>query len=141
MDNHDPAAIVLTIGGNLISGFMPGTFLEVERDEDTWTPYTGADGEVARVRNNNRTGRFTFRLMPGSASNQILSAMATLDEQTRGGAPAGASYVRDLLGTTILGGDESYILKPAAAPFGTDLQGREWVVIVPRLDGVVGASL
>lgn len=139
METIDPAAIVLTIGGNLISGFMPGTFLEVERDEDTWTPYTGADGEVARVRNRNKTGRFTFRLMPTSASNNILSALASLDEQTN--TPAGASYVRDLLGTTVLGGDESYILKPAASPFGTDLQGREWVVIVPRLDGVVGGAV
>lgn len=139
MDTHDPASMVFTVGGNVITGFMDGTYLTVERDEDTYTLHVGSDGEVARVRNRNKSGRFTFILQQTSPSNAILSALATLDEQT--GVPAGASYLRDLLGTTVLGGDESYVLKPASSPFAKEMQGREWTVIVPRLDGVVGGSL
>jgi len=139
MDTHDPASMVFTVGGNVITGFMDGTYLTVERLEDTYTLHVGADGEVARVRNRNKSGSFTFTLQQTSTSNQILSALTTLDEQT--GVPAGASYLRDLLGTTILGGDESYVLKLASSGFGKEMQGREWTVVVPRLDGVVGGSI
>jgi hypothetical protein len=141
MDTHDPASVVFTLGGNLITGFMPGTYLTVERDEDTWTLNVGADGEVARVRNRNKAGRITLTLMQTSQSNAILSALAAQDEAAPGGAPAGAAVVKDLLGTTLLGGDQAYVLKPAASSFGKELEGREWIVVVPKLEGVVGGSL
>lgn len=139
METHDPAQVVFTLGGQPITGFMPGTYLTVEREEDTFTLTVGADGEVARVRNRNKSGTITFTLMQTSPSNQILSALASQDESA--GVPAGAALVKDLLGTTVLGGDQAFIRKPAASSFGKELEGREWVVVVPKLEGVVGGAL
>lgn len=140
METFDPKAIALNVLGNVITGFMDGTFIEVERDEDTWALHVGADGEAARARNRNAAGKITFTLMQTSPSNDALSALATLDEQT--GTAVGPAYVRDLLGTTLLGGDSAYVLKPAKVSYGAAaIEGRQWTVIVPKLDGVVGGAL
>jgi hypothetical protein len=139
MDSYDPAAIVFSIGGKLITGFMDGTPITVEWDEDTWTEKVGIDGEFARARNRTQKGRITFSLLQTSASNDVLSAMVDADEAA--GVPAGMAQLQDLLGTTLVGGDESYLLKRANVQLGKEIQGREWVLVVPRLIGNVGGTV
>lgn len=138
METYDPAQVSLVVGGNIISGFMDGTFIQVTRDEDTWTLLTGSDGEVARARNHNRAGKIVVTLMQTSPANDILSALHQRDYLT--GIPAGATRIADGLGNTVLGGDEAYVLKPADVGFGKELEAREWTIVVPKLDGLIGGA-
>lgn len=139
METYDPAAITIIIAGQIIEGYMDGTFVEVTRDEDTFTPVTGSGGESARTRNRNKTGKIVITLMQGSPSNAVLSAMHNTDEVL--GVPPGPAMVKDNLGTTVLGGDACYLLKPADVQFGKDYSGRQWTIVVPKLEGTVGAAL
>lgn len=77
---YDPKKFTLIVGGYIMTGFGPEDFVEVERDEDAYTKKVGVSGEVARVRNLNRAGVITLRLMQSSPSNDALSLLATLDE-------------------------------------------------------------
>lgn len=138
MDTYDPGQVTLVVGGQLITGYMDGTFITVERDEDTWTLHTGADGEVARARNRNKAGKIVVRVQQTSPANDLLSAMHNTDEAT--GVPPGPAYLRDLLGNTIVGGDDAFLLKPAPIEFGKEIAGREWTIVVPKLEGVVGGA-
>jgi hypothetical protein len=139
MDTYDPSQVNLVLGGQLITGYMDGTFIQVSREEDTWLPITGADGWVARARNANRMGRITVTLLATSPSNDVLSAQHNLDYLT--GVPPGAVSLSDNLGRTVLGGDDAFILKPADVEFDKQVSGRQWTIMVPRLDGVIGGAI
>ena len=137
METLDPKSHTLVVGGNLISGFMPGTFITVAREARSWSVVAGADGEVARMRSRNKIARVTVTLMESSPSNAVLSALLNTDEQL--GTPAGACYLTDTLGTTVLGGDESFSEGLPDVNQADEVQGREWVIVVPVLEGTIGA--
>lgn len=139
MDTYDPMKVTLVIGGNIISGFHDGSFIQVSRDEDTWLRTVGADGRVARARNANKMGMVTFTLQQGSPSNSVCSSLHNADELT--GVPPGAFQLIDQNGTTVLAGDETFFLKPADVEFAKEVSGRQWSLAVPKLEGVVGGVL
>lgn len=139
MDTFDPARVNLVFAGNLLTGFMPGTFIQVAREEDTWTPMVGADGRVARARNRNQMARITVTLMMTSPSNDVLSALHNLDQAT--GSATGACSLTDSLGRTSLSGDEAFLLRPADVEYSNEIVARTWTIMVPKLEGVVGGSL
>lgn len=139
METYDPAAITIIVANQIIEGFMDGTFANVTWDEDSFTPFTGAGGETARVRNRNRSGKIVITLMQGSPGNAILSALHNQDLLL--GVPPGAAMIKDNLGTTLLGGPNCYVQKLPDTAYAKDYQGREWTIVVPKLEGVVGGNL
>ena len=140
LKTYDPAAVSLVFDNQLITGIMDGTFVEVSRDEDSFLLHVGGDGETARARNNNRAGVIKFTLMQTSPSNDVLSALATLDENT--GTGARPVMVKDNLGTTLVQGAQGYIQKPADVTFGKEpSEPREWTIRVPDLRMVVGGAI
>lgn len=138
IDTYDTAQLFITYNGFLLGGFMDGTFLVVERNEETWLPHVGADGEYARARNRNKSGKVKITLMQTSSSNDFLSAQASLDETT--GANTGALQVKDGGGRTVLSGADAFISKPAVVEYGKEIAGREWTLEVPQLDVVIGGN-
>ena len=134
-----PEDITLTINGVRITGFMDGTFINAERDEDSYTKSTGGDGQTARVRNPNRSGFITFTLQQTSPSNDVLSAQNALDELT--GAGTGAALVKDSSGNTVVGG-VGWVRKPANVGIGKELEGREWTIdIASPMTMIVGGNV
>ena len=49
---YDPKAVAVLIGGVPIGGFADGTFISVERDNDTFQKVSGSDGIVSRAKSN-----------------------------------------------------------------------------------------
>lgn len=136
---YDPLYVRVIYGSLILHGFMDGTMITVERDEDTYTKHTGCDGEVARSRNRNQGGKVTLTLLQSSASNTDLSTMAALDEASNAGkAPL---MVRDLLGNTLAAAGEAWIMKPATITYGKEIEGREWVLDCAQLEVFVGEAL
>lgn len=139
METYDPAAILLVVANQIIEGYMDGTYVTASFDEDAFTPFTGSGGDTARVRNRNETGKLVVTLMQGSPGNDILSALHNQDKIL--GVPPGPAMLKDLLGRTLLGGPNCYLSKLPDTSYAKDYQGREWTIIIPKMQGIVGGNL
>lgn len=136
---YDPAKMLLTFLGSLIDGYMDGTFITVDRDEDAFSLKVGADGEKARARNNNKAGKIVVTLMQSSPSNDILSGYAASDELD--GSGIGPIMLRDVLGTTLASCPDAYLSKVAKIERGKEILGTEWTFTCPALSVFAGGSI
>ncbi len=130
--SYDPGQVVLTVGGVPINGFADGTFISVERSEDSFTKTSGADGIVSRARSRDKSGEITITLAQTSPSNDVLTALNATDETT--GAGVVPVQCKDLSGRTVLFTAFAWIRKPPAVEFGKEISDREWVMDCADLD-------
>jgi len=122
----DPATVIVSIGGTPMSGLADGTFVIVSRDEDIFSKVSGADGEVSRAKSNNRSGSLTLTLMQTSMSNDVLSAIAVLDEISNTGiVPV---FVKEIGTSTILMAGEGWVKKMPDVSYSKEIENREWVL-------------
>lgn len=124
--SYDPHALSIICGGYIIEGFADGTFLTVDRNEDSWMLKMGADGMGTRAKSNNRSGRAVMTLLQSSKSNDDLSALAELDEL--GNAGVVPLFVRDASGRTIITALSCWLIRPAPAEFGKEVSNRVWTL-------------
>jgi hypothetical protein len=133
MADHDPSAININFFGHSIRGFAAGTFVVVERETDTYSKSTGADGDTTRVRSRNKSGSITITLQAESPSNAILSGFLVADELT--GTGKGPVLVTNANETAnIAAGPEAWVRKPANMEYADTASNREWVIDVGRLE-------
>jgi hypothetical protein len=140
---YDPkqVSVVLTKSDGktyILSGFSDDDFIEVERDEDAFTKKTGVDGQTTRAKNNARAGKVTVRLMQSSKSNDDLSALAILDEQSMGGSCSLA--VSDKSGSSIFTADSAWVKKFPKPSFKKDVAAWEWVLDTSELTFILGGN-
>jgi hypothetical protein len=141
----DPAKFIVSVGTlpSPISGYAKGTFIEITRDEDTFKKFVGGDGEVTRVRNRNIAGMMKITLQQGSNSNAILSALATLDEQTGAGVvPITFMDMSGVAGAQSTAASAyGWIRKKPDMKFsGESEENREWIFDLARMDFLVGGN-
>jgi hypothetical protein len=123
---YDPQKVKLSLGGQIASGYADGTFISVERDEDSWSKVVGADGEVSRAKSANTAATLTLTLAQTSPFNDILSALAALDEVSAAGIfPV---ILKDNGGTTLISSGAGWVKKPPTVVMGKVVEGREWVL-------------
>lgn len=132
---YDPAQVAIGFAPaqksavNLNSGIAPDTFLTVARDEDSFTKTVGADGEVARTRNANRSGTIELTLMQNSEVNKLLMALALADEEA-GGDVIGAITVydpADPTGVFLMTALNCWIKKVPDIEYAKEYGTRTWV--------------
>ena len=80
---YDPAQVNLTVGGFLLSGYAPGTFIQLALDVPRFSDDQGVDGEPIRWDNKNPFSRLTVSLSQTSTSNSVLSGLAAADRYTQ----------------------------------------------------------
>ena len=135
---YDPANVIVSIGGTPMSGYADGTFINVSRDENAFTKVTGADGEVGRSKSNNRSGSLTLTLMQTSMSNDILSAIALLDEVSNAGVVP--VLVKEIGTDTILMAGEGWIQKMPSYEASKEIGNREWILDLATLGMFEGGN-
>jgi len=136
--SFDPASVSLVVGGVLLSGFADDAHITVQRDEDGYTKKVGISGEVARLKNLNRSGRITVRLMASSSSNDELSLLAALDEaQGVGAVPV---LCRDRSGRSVFATSFAWVKKYPAAGWTKDVPTWEWTLDTAALFLFVGGT-
>jgi hypothetical protein len=137
--NWDASQLVMVFMGIGVStGFDEDDFLDMEPEAETFGHKVGADGEVARFRNNNRVNKLTLKLLQTSVANSLLSAIANLDQNTPGGAGIGPCLIQDLQGTTLFAAQFCWISKRPKRTFGREVKTREWeltCVLDEEVDG------
>jgi hypothetical protein len=136
--NYDPAKHIITFKGIIVQAPAAGTYCTVERHEDTFSYQYGAHGDVARVRNRKRGGRFTLTLMGISPTNDQLSTIHLLDERT--GLGYGAFQIQDLNGTTVCHCTNAWIVRPPNVDVADEHTDRQWMFDCESVDMFVGGS-
>lgn len=135
---YDPASVVITINGAPISGYSEGTFVEIDRDEATWSKVVGADGLVTRGKTNNFSGTMTLTLKQSSPSNDFLSGLLALDEATNAGVVP--ILVKDLSGNSTYFGGSCWVRQYANSTFDKAITDRTWTLDIDELDLFVGSN-
>lgn len=138
--NYDPGSIIVAFGPNVLTGFSDGTMVRVERDEDSFTKKTGADGEVTRTRNRNRAGSVVVTLMQTSASNLALSNHLNADELAPNGIPPLPLTVKDNAGNTLHTALDAWVKKTPASEYAKEAGEREWTIDTGPMINVEGGN-
>ncbi len=139
MKNYDPTKVTIVVAGNKIDGFAPDTFVSVKRDEDAYTKQVGAAGDVTRTRNANKGGTIEITLMQASPSNDVLSALAVLDELK--GAGTGEAQVTDTTSSaTLAHAQNAWVKKFADLGRAKEAGTVEWVLDCDKIEMFVGGN-
>lgn len=126
MKTYDPKKVSLMVAGRFIVGYMDGTFISAQKNEDNITPHVGADGEVTFTEKADNTGMITVTLKQNSSSLSFIRQLATQKQ-------AFAARVIDGNadnGNFKAGGNECRIIKTPGAEYGDDVSGVEVQIFV-----------
>ena len=135
---YDPKEVAVIVGGQIIDGYADGTFVTVERSEDSFSLQMGTDGEGTRSKSNNKSGKITIVLRQGAPSNAILSAFIQSDELNGSGiVPV---LVKDNSGSSLYAAETAWVMKPASSEFGRESGSREYVLETDRLVMFTGGN-
>lgn len=135
---YSPEKIDVIVNGFALSGFATDSIVTIERSEDAFELYSGADGEIGRSKNPNRSGTITIMLASTSESNETLSALAIADELS--GIGTFPILVKDNNGTTLAASGEAWVQKIAPSELARTINDREWIIQCARLDMFVGGA-
>lgn len=134
---YQPKLVAVSVNGLVLSGYADGTFVTVERAEDSWAKVVGADGTVTRSRNPDISGSVTLTLKGSSPSNDVLTALLSKDEID--GSGVFAVIVKDNSGTTLCAG-RGWIRRPPNVEFAVEVGNREWAFDLSELTMIVGGN-
>lgn len=120
------------------SGYMDGTKVSAEYDEDAVTKHVGDDGDVSLVVNCNRGASLTIVLVQGTSVNKQLSDLTPNGQLDY--LPVGVLTFDDLNGTTSVKAAQAWIKKSAKVEFAKGVTGRSWVFDMANADIDVGGA-
>jgi hypothetical protein len=136
--SYDPAKVTITFAGIIVEGYADGTFITAARNNPSFSLKVGSSGEGARAKSNDRSGIVTLTLQQSSASNDLLSAQAALDEASGDGI--GSLLIKDLSGTTLCSAETAWIQKPADVEYAKEISDRQWVLETDILNIFAGGN-
>lgn len=136
--SYDPSEVYVTVGGQRITGYADGTFVEVDFDEQQWNKVTGADAHTARSKTNNYAGSITLTLLATSIGNDILNSLWLADRRNNSGVVAVS--VIDKQGNTKWTATYGWIRQMPTQGFGKEVENREWVIDCAELVGSAGGN-
>jgi len=128
---YNPKQVTLSLGAKTMTGFMDGTFILAERNDQAFHLKVGSDGEGARAKSADQSGKVTLTLLQTSPSNDDLSAFANADELS--GAGEFPLLLRDASGRTLMSAVTAWIQKFANTEFAKEVVGRQWVIETDQL--------
>jgi len=76
MNTFDPKKVSAVANGMFLTGFMDGTMITAEKNEDSITPHVGAQGDVTFAHSADESGTITVTLKQDSASLPELIRLA-----------------------------------------------------------------
>ena len=138
---YDPNNILMIFGAiSIDGGLADGTFVTVEYNEDAFTLMMGSDGNGARAKSNNNSGRATFTVLQTSEVNQLLSAQHNIDKLSPSGDGIAPLLIKDKEGATLVAAGTAWIVKSANSEYAKEVSTREWIIETDNLDMLVGGN-
>lgn len=136
---YSPEKIGVIVAGIPMHGFSENSICTIEYAADAFTMVVGADGEVGRSYNPDRSGTITITLKSDSDSNDVLSGLAIADAISLTGTfPV---FVKDSNGTSIATASDAWIQKIPSAEHAREINEREWVIQCANLLLFVGGNV
>jgi hypothetical protein len=133
---YDPRNVTIIIGGIIASGFADGTFIQVERNNPSFSVVSGASGETSRIKSNDKSCKLTLTLMATSTLNDILTGFMKADEISNSGKFPITIY--EITGSTVVSALEAWVSKPPRVEYGKESGTREWELEAGTLEMFVG---
>lgn len=140
MSTHtfDPKEVIVTIGGAIIGGYADGEYINLTRRSDAFSESSGADGDVTRVKSNDKLSDLTLTLAQSSLSNDALSVIAKLDEKSNQGIVP--CIIKEVNGTTTIFAGKAWIKKEPDVIYGKDISTRAWAIVLAETESFVGGN-
>lgn len=136
----DPDRHVISVGGVRIQGFAAGSYITVTQVAEAFNDEAGSDGEVARVKSNDRRLDVVVKLLQTSQSNDYLSGLHLTDLAAPNGAGVVSFQMLDLDGNTAVNGSKAWIKKYPDGDEDRTPKSREWMFRIASGDRVVGSN-
>lgn len=134
---YDPKDIEVIVSGLIIAGFADEK-VRVEREANLVDDESGANGDVARVINNDKRGTITITLLQTSKSNAALSVLAKADEFN--GTGVFPVMVKDTRGNDLHVAAQAWIRKIPSASYSKKPETRVWEIRSNNLQMLVGGA-
>lgn len=132
LNSYSPESVFIVIANDklqhTISGYVEGTFLELSRVVPHATLYTGADATNSRVVRRVRNFEITLTLAQTSESNDVLSQLLIMDEESRTGEDLFSITIKDTSGRTVAFAAQAFIGTSPDTAFSETIEGRSWVL-------------
>jgi len=130
----------IIFAGIRMQGFADGDAATLTFTGPAWLYKKGADGRGTRSKNLDRSAILTVRLTKGSEVNNLLSAIHNKDYASTNGAGVASAMIKDGQGTTLLEGEEAFILSPPDETIAAQPGPREWKIQIDKLSGLWGGN-
>ena len=144
LGNYSPEDVVIILSNDkfshTISGTADGTFINYEREIPRATLYTGADLTAARVLRRNKSGTITLTLHQSAESNDILSELARVDEESHNNDWLFAVTIKDMMGRSLLYAPQAFIGNDPTITYSVELETREWTIQVISVERHFGGN-
>jgi len=142
--SYSPESVIIVIGNDkfshTINGYADGSFLTISRVVPHATLYTGADATNVRVVRKVRNYDITLTLHQASESNDVLSQLLMLDEESRNGDDIFYITIKDTSGRTVASSSSAFIGTDPEYSFGVDLAETAWVIHAVGMELVAGGN-
>lgn len=109
-------------------GYGEDEVMQLEWEEDQFTAYVGADGEVARAATNNGLATITLTYAHTAQANDRLTALLKADLLATNGAGAGMYQARDLNGRMVVSSERAWVMAYPSVTLGKTIQTIEWKI-------------
>ena len=106
---YSPDDVDVIFKGITITGFADGTFIDIEREVDTFTKKVGSLGDVVRTKSLNKSGKITITLLDAHPINDSLATVISEDEES--GAATGAFTMKDRAGQSEARATDAWCMK------------------------------
>lgn len=130
---------VMLVNGVEITGWADGDdVINIARRSDSASDKIGANGDMMVSISSDKSGEFSFKLQQTSSANKYLMGLCALQE---GGAKTFVPVTvlfQDTYRNDLATGTVGYIKKPTDVQRGTQAGAQEWIIVVERLDLLLG---
>lgn len=127
-DVFDFKKVSVVVNGHIVTGWMDGSVITAEKNEDNVIPHIGAAGEVSYSESNNNTGLITLNIKQTSPSLPIFVNLAKKKEVFP------AQIIDANTNRVKTGGNQCRILKTPGTEWGTEVTGVEIQIYVADYD-------
>ena len=124
--------VQLFVDGNFITGLVASSFIEADMSEDSSALTMGVQGEGARRKTKNKSGKITFKLMQTSLSNDILYEIYRRDDLAVNGFHV-PIMVRDVSGRSVMFAKSCWIVRMPKTTYDEKITDRTWAFETDRL--------
>lgn len=134
-----PNQVTVTLAGTInISGFVDGTFIELQKEVTPYTYKSSLDGETSRTFRDDRNWKATIFLAQSSPSNDVLSALHGVDIATQlGKVPL---FIKDHSGSTVFFSTDAWIENYPTLAMSKNVEARAWVFHCSNCTVIAGGN-